>query len=378
MTAVNNQLLKRYRFFSRLSKKVYFMATFVLRSGNAKMELNTKKKGPLEVRHLNKSERNEVRRVWGNHKVKDGWFSFYNSVRREGKTGFDARYVPLDIQYSFIDDWFCNSREAYALDDKNMYDMYFYDVRQPKTVMRVISDRFLDEHYKELPLEQVVEKCRMQKSVIIKPTVNMSEGDGIVFWNEEDGENALVGALARRSNLVVQEVVRQHPALAALHKESVNTLRMVTCFFENEMRVLSTVVRMGAGDSRLDNASVGGLFCGVQEDGRLRKYGYNKDGESFEKHPQGGVFAECRIPNFERCKELVKRLAYRFVRVSSLVSWDLAIGEDGEPLLIEVNLCYGGADIHQMANGPLYGEYTEQIIRQALNTKKYRRYKHLV
>ena len=378
MSTVSNLLLKRYRLISRMSKKMYYCAIFYLRNGNAKIELATKAKGPLPVRRLTATEKSEVSRVWGKNKVSDGWFSFYNAVRREGSIGFDARYIPLNVQYCFIDDYLCNSREAYALDDKNMYDMYFYDVRQPKTIIREISGCYLDERYMRLSLEQVIERCKNQKTVIIKPTVNMSEGDGIVFWSEDDGEKVLIEVLNQRSDYVVQEVVKQHPNLAGLHKESVNTIRMVTCLIENEMRVLSTVVRMGAGTSRLDNASAGGLFCGVQDDGSLRKYGYNKDGESFERHPQGGVFSECKIPNFEHCKELVKRLAYRFVRVSRLVSWDLAIGEDGEPILVEVNLCYGGVDIHQMTNGPLYGEYTEQMIAQSLGVKKYRLYRHLI
>ncbi|MBR3412762.1 MAG: hypothetical protein IKG81_08735 [Bacteroidales bacterium] len=375
MSTEKRQLLRRYSFIKKLSGKIYYLATFVLRDGNAKLELKKKKKGPLNVRSLTDTENKEVRRMWGNH-VKGEWFSFYNAVKREKNLGFDARYVPQNIQYCFIDDWFCNSREAYALDDKNMYDMYFHDVIQPKTIVRKVNGLYLDENYKELSLEQVVEKCKKQNSVIIKPSVNMGAGNGIVFWNETDGEILLLESLNQKSNCVVQEIIRQHSALADLHKESVNTIRMITCFLDGEMRVLSTIVRMGAGASRLDNASAGGLFCGVQEDGRLKKYGYNKGGESFEKHPQGGVFAECKIPNFERCKNLVKMLAYRFVRVSRLISWDLAIAEDGEPLLIEVNLCYGDVDIHQMANGPLYGEYTEQIIRQVLNVKKYRRYKH--
>ena len=77
--------------------------------------------------------------------------------------------------------------------------------------------------------------------------------------------------------------------------------------------------------------------------------------------------------NSDKCKELVVKLANRFLRISRLISWDLAIDDNGEPTLIEVNLCYGGTDIHQIANGPLYGDKTEEILEKVFrNRKKYR------
>ena len=47
-----------------------------------------------------------------------------------------------------------------------------------------------------------------------------------------------------------------------------------------------------------------------------------------------------------------------------LVSWDIALREDGEPVLIEANFYDGEIDFHQLNNGPLFGEDTEAILRE--------------
>ena len=129
---------------------------------------------------------------------------------------------------------------------------------------------------------------------------------------------------------------------------------------------------MGVNGNKLDNASQGGLFCGINEDGTLKKYAYNKKGDAVTVHPQGAVFSDCRIPSFDKCKTLVIKLSNRFLRIAKLISWDLSIDEEGNPVLIEVNLCYGGTDIHQIANGPLYGDKTEEILDKVFRqSKKY-------
>ena len=375
MATKRQRIWKRYRWVRRQSEKLYYYATFIWRKAQTKASWEDEKAANYKKRVLTPEEKAEVRRVWKDIKVDDKWFVLYNSIKREGDNRFDARYVPLDIFYCFIDEWYNNDQEAYALDDKNMYDLYFHDVHRPKTIVRKMNGNMLDESYMPLSMEQAVQLCKQQKSVIKKPTLYVAGGEGIVFWDEVDGEGALVDILEKGSNYVVQGIVHQHPDLAALHKESVNTVRIITFYFEGEMMVLSSLLRIGVGEARMDNACAGGVFCGIRDDGSLKRYAYSKHGVAYETHPQGGVYAEHKVPGFDRCKALVLDLANRFVRVSKLVSWDLAVGEDGEPVLIEVNLSYGGADIHQIANGPLFGEKTEQVIRHALNTKTYRRYK---
>ena len=361
----NKRLIRISKFFGRIYRSSYYLSIVFSRKAWLIDGLKIKKQKSKDYL----IDKSSVHKIWHGIRINRAWLKFYNSIERGENRGFDARYLPLDIQYCFIDDWFNNTESALILDDKNMYDMFFYDVRRPKTIARIISHQFFDEDYTTLSIEEVLDRCFEQKRVILKPTVGTSGGRGIEFWQEEDGYDALRVSLESKDNYIIQEVIRQHQEIKSIYADSINSIRIVTCHYKGKTNVLSAVIRMGSNGSKLDNASQGGLFCGINDDGTLKKYAYTKTGEAILVHPQGSVFSECRIPNYDKCKELVIRLSNRFLRISKLISWDLAIGEDGLPVLIEVNLCYGGTDIHQIANGPLYGDKTEEILDQVFRKR---------
>lgn len=56
-------------------------------------------------------------------------------------------------------------------------------------------------------------------------------------------------------------------------------------------------------------------------------------------------------------------------RVSRLTSWDLTVDKNEEPVLIEVNLAYGGLFFHQIANEPVFGDLTKKVLSEVLNNK---------
>lgn len=365
----NKSLLYISKILKRISSATYYLGMATFRKAYVQDELNTKDK-------LSKGafvDKKAVKKRWGNIHVNNVWYGYYNSIEREAKDSFDTRYIPLDIEYSYIDDWFNNTNAALVIDDKNMYDLYFHDVNMPTTVGRVINRQYFDKNYQTITLQALIKNCQSVKHVILKPAVNSSAGHGIAFWNDNEGVEALEKLLAERGNIIIQTLIRQHEEINKIYPESVNSIRIVTCHFKGETRVLSSVIRMGQDGNKLDNASQGGLFCGINEDGTLKKYAYTKYGVACTTHPQGAVFAQCRIPNFDKCKKLVVGLSNRFLRISKLISWDLAMGEDGEPVLIEVNLCYGGTDIHQIANGPLFGDITDEVLNGVFKQqRKYR------
>ena len=365
----NKSLLFLGKVLGRISTKAFFLRNVCYRKAYDLKELHTKDK-LSKGKSIDKSA---IKKVWKGIYVNSVWSRYYNGIERETKGSFDARYIPLDMEACFIDDWFNDTNAALAIDDKNMYDMYFHDVNMPKTVGRIINRSYFDENYLAISVDTLIEHCLLAKHVIMKPSVGSMAGHGIVFWNEEDGIEVLKKFLLEHNNYIIQELIHQHEEINKIYSQSVNSIRIVTCNFKAKTEVLSAVIRLGQGGNKLDNASQGGLFCGINEDGTLKKFGYSKYGETCTIHPQGAVFAECRIPNFDKCKELVINLSNRFLRISKLISWDLAVDEKGEPTIIEVNLCYGGTDIHQIANGPLFGDKTEEVLNSVFRKqKKYR------
>jgi hypothetical protein len=60
-------------------------------------------------------------------------------------------------------------------------------------------------------------------------------------------------------------------------------------------------------------------------------------------------------------------LAPRISSITRLCSWDIAIGQDGDPVLVEANLSFGEVDFHQMCNGPIFGDLTEAVLAEVFS-----------
>ena len=78
-----------------------------------------------------------------------------------------------------------------------------------------------------------------------------------------------------------------------------------------------------------------------------------------------------QLPGYKEACELVKR-AHPMVSHFKLVSWDIAIDENGSPIMIEANLAKGSSEVHQLNNGPLFGDDTKKILDEVfgINSNK--------
>ena len=157
--------------------------------------------------------------------------------------------------------------------------------------------------------------------------------------------------------------------MKALNPSSINTIRFITFLDLEGVHILSACVRMGGEGSRTDNFSTGGVACGIDSNGRLKKYGYDQQYNKYSVHPNGHIFAGTQIPNYETAKEFVKTLARRFGHFR-IISWDIVITPDYSPLIIEFNFTPQSIDLHQINNGPLFGKYTEKVLNEAFGKRK--------
>lgn len=290
----------------------------------------------------------KIKKLWGGI---NGWFDFYYTIGDKSK-----------VELYFPDDWFFKSIDAKlndwsicrVMDDKGMYDLYFYDVNRPRTIARCCNGIWLNDKYEITDLERVVASCHELGKVIAKPSVGSFGGSGIVFWQK--GQDNLYEKLRPFRNCVVQEIIEQHDDLSSIHPESINTIRIMTMLYNDEVRMLSSILRMGVGDAKVDNVSSGGVACGIDEQGRLKIKAYQADGRCYDKHPDGKKLEGLLVPGFESCKTICQKVAPRFARFSRLISWDFAVDKNAQPLLIEANLHAGELDFHQMCNGPIFGD----------------------
>lgn len=320
----------------------------------------------IKVAPLTKEQKKAIETIWKGKKCNYGWFEFYNSLIINQKSKYPIEwYIPNDYFYAKIDPYFNKIEQGRALDDKNIYDLLFKGVNQPQTIGRIIDGVILDADYKTITKKSLLDACVNSKTVIFKPSIGTVGGKGISFWdNSIDSTERLIEIIEENKNAIIQEVVKQSTTLAQLHPLSLQTIRIMTMYSAGKAEIVSSVLRMGQGNAKVDNVCAGGIAVGIDEMGSLRKYAYNVNGIKFEKHPTTDVeFEGIQIPNFIDCCNLVKSLAPRLGRTQRLISWDISLDINNTPVLIEANLTYGQLDFHQMCNGPLFKEKIVQILK---------------
>ena len=323
---------------------------------------------------LTPQQRQEISSFWKQYRNMDKemrWFAFYNaSCEDKARLKY---YIPDGVYFSDIDAEWTDPRRSDDLDDKNLYDLYFHDVSMPRTVMRKINGFLLDKDYHVISMEQALDLCQAAGAVVCKEARLSQGGHGVTFFDfskhsREEFRHWL--ANVPYDNLNVQEVIRQHESLNKIHADSINSVRIISFMFDGQVHILSSILRMGRDGATVDNASMGGIMCGIKEGGQLGQYAYDENGNRWAQHPQGTVFKDTRIVGHDRCCQLIGELAGRLCTTTRLISWDFAIGEDGEPILIEVNLTYGGVVIHQLCNGPIFGDLTERVLNEIYKSGK--------
>ena len=200
--------------------------------------------------------------------------------------------------------------------------------------------RFLDSQASFADLVEGLLAKAESSSIFVKPADGI-QGQGC--FKIDSAESSCLGTLYKKicaTNHVFEETLVQHPLVSDIYPHSLNTLRIVTCMMDDErVELVSALMRLGANQSIVDNASNGGMFIGVDlESGRLASYArqfFAFGGNMHTNHPDTGFrFDGFTVPHFQAALATVKTAAaylpYR------LVGWDIAITEKG-PVLMEGN-----------------------------------------
>ncbi len=66
-----------------------------------------------------------------------------------------------------------------------------------------------------------------------------------------------------KKDFIVQEFLYQHNFFHQMHRDSLNTIRIISLRLNGSIHILSRVVRMGNDGSFTDNAESGCITCGL-------------------------------------------------------------------------------------------------------------------
>lgn len=356
---------------STLKRKVYFIRELKDRLDYAEKLIKMYSANGIPI---TPEEKEEIDDFWSQYMTPDirdlfidyRFYDVFKNVKREGQRL--AYFLPDNFYNTFVDEYFANPQHSRPSNDKNLYDLFFTGVKQPKTVFRKIYGMYLDQDYKEISLKDAIRRSRDVGEIVLKKAKFSSGGHGVMFWNPSvDGEDELVNFLNSSNHIVCQEAIKQHPDIGLLNPTSINTIRMLTFFFDNKVYMLSSFIRFGAKGSRLDNIHSGGYACGIDGEGRLRDTACDISGTIIDHRPQGKRLNEIKVPNYDKCVELVTDLTRRLAVMSRLLAWDIAIDEKGNPIVIEYSPTYSGSNYHQLCNGPIFGDMTEDVLKEVFD-----------
>jgi len=331
-----------------------------------------KRNADIRGYRIGRARTKEIRSFWRGHGVKHvnlDWYKLYGGLL--GKV--DPRFIPEETFRIEIESHLNSRGLAGAYDDKNLIDMRFADFRRPATVLRNMHGIYYDAAYQPLNRAAVLAVLKqLDGAYIVKPCVEGSGGGQNVNritiskgTLQADDRAIGIADIERtyKTNFIVQEVVEQHPEMAIYHPKSLNTCRIITLRLDGAYHVIAATFRMGNG-KYLDNGSSGGLLAGIDlNSAALTSFAVDLHYRKFTRHPATDiVFAGRVVPHFDRIRSLALSVHTRLTYFD-MVSHDIAVCQDGQPCLIEVNLFGQAIEPCQILKGsPIFGEHTDRVL----------------
>lgn len=331
---------------------------------------------------LSQEQIDSVEKLYKNNygkKIPLTWHKSYTAY-----TGrFDKYYFP-EILYIPEFERYMNYNQSLAnvLEDKNLLYVFAKasNVRMPRMYLSCQAGIYKDAENKVLDFEKA---CALISNIGVcfaKPSIGTDSGRGCEVYclvNGTDTKSGKTSGMLLKDlgkNFTIQERLVCHESIRKIYDGSVNTFRIMTYRWKNQIIVAPIIMRIGRGGSYLDNAHAGRMFIALSDDGTLHKTAFTEFKEEFVEHPDSKLkFEGYRIPLLPNVVDAVKRMHYSLPAIG-VINWDMTLDESGQPVLIEANVNGGSIWLFQMAHGcGVFGERTPEILRwlHKMNETKY-------
>ena len=162
----------------------------------------------------------------------------------------------------------------------------------------------------------------------------------------------------------MQKKIQQDSFSASFNSGPANTCRMMTlrCPWNGKIVVLKTMMRLGVSDKIVDNMMQGGLCVNIDAQGKFSRFGYDYDGQRFERHPiSNALFDGLSHPHYRNMTETAKQIAAK-IPYYNLLSFDLLPDKDGNIKCVEINATSQGITQLQYDHGGLFGDLSEKVV----------------
>lgn len=249
---------------------------------------------------------------------------------------YDFEKVPYDKRDSFMTRQLTN--RYYAMINTRRFRKIF-DKKN-------LSYKVFNKFYKRdlICIKDENDESRFKKFVngndkfILKPFSGHS-GDGIEIIDVKNFKNKkeLFNYTLEKAPYVAEELIKQSEGLGCFHEKSVNTIRVVTFQYKEDLSILWAFLRTGQGNNEVDNMGAAGLGALIDHNtGIIISDGVDWKGRKLKKHPDSDItFKGFQIPDWDKLLDTVKELA-KEISEMHCVGWDLAHTDNGW-VLVEGN-----------------------------------------
>lgn len=284
--------------------------------------------------------------------------AYYSRVSGIAADHYVSRSMAVHFIYPYLDRY--EFLDAYM--DKNMQKQLLglscdnpLGIRSTKDLVYNCNGVFFNSSGKEITEEEALSiLLSYGKDMIAKPSVETFGGHGVKRIPAGVSSQELKSLFREYfQNFTFQELIEQHPVLAAFNPTSVNTVRVVTYRNTSKQRkILYSCMRFGGAGSVIDNVCSGGGYTGIDiETGHLKdrkRYSYYQmdppmlpdsapdEIPCWDKICQAALFLHGKLPHFD------------------IVGWDFSVAPDGGITVVEYNLRPGVG--LQQAVGPMFSK----------------------
>ena len=360
----------------KMLKNLYNLRSKLIMWNGEKKNIKRKKDLISKV-SLDKNQIKAIDDIWIKNygkKIPYEWHRLYTSYM--GK--FDEKYFPeifftTNLLYKLNPE-----KRRIFLADKIISTYYFKDIKNERFKLPQNYIYNCNGYYYEengiIDKEKAINKIYNIGEVIIKPSVDSSSGNKVNLLNIKEGKdlisNMSINDILKEygKNFIIQEKIKQHKDFSKINPSSVNTIRINTYICEGKVYCSPIVMRIGRDGKIVDNAHAGGIAVGLDENGILKKYAFSEMGEKFTKHPNTNIkFEGYKLPKIGEMVEFTKKYHYRVPHMG-IIAWDLALDENENIVIIEINISCPGIWLPQYVNGQsFFGDNTEKMIRMLKN-----------
>ena len=331
---------------------------------------------------LTKEQKRAIKKFYKKHYGKKIPYTYHRLFM--GFTGkFDEKYIPEMLYAPYLERFLTDMSYGNVFTNKNTLSIFAKGInaKMPENIVICNKGNYFDKDFNNISFSKLEEILHDVGKVFIKITTECCGGRGCGIANFVGGVDLNTNKTIKETlssfgaTFSVQELLVCHESIRKIYPTSVNTFRVITYLLDGKAYTCPIILRLGIGGSFKDNASSGGIFIAVDDDGTMHKSAFTEYRKEYTVHPDTGfVFEGHKIEHLDRVIKEAKRLQYAIPQVG-VVNWDFAINDKGEPILVEANMKNeiqaGSIWLPQMAHGKgAFGENTEKILHYIARAKK--------